>query len=55
MPHRITAYQFTDPAFVVGSDAVVCVARLSELRAVLSPAEIEERSAATPRTGKRHG
>lgn len=42
MAHQITAYEFTDAAFVVGSDAVVCVARLSELQSVMALGEIAE-------------
>ena len=42
MAHRVTAYEFPDPAFVVGSDAVVCIARFSELQPVMSLVEIEE-------------
>ena len=41
MTYQITVYEFTDPSFAA-SEAVVCVARLSELKSVLSLNEINE-------------
>jgi hypothetical protein len=41
MVHRITAYEFSDTAFVVGSDAVVCIARLSDVQAIMSLDELD--------------
>jgi hypothetical protein len=41
MTRPVTAYEFTDTAFVVGSDPVVCVVRASELRSLMSMREID--------------
>ena len=41
MAHRITTYEFAESAYVAGSDPVVCIARLSQLKAVISLQEID--------------
>lgn len=42
MPRQVHVYEFSEPAFVVGSDPVVCIAPLSMLRLYMSVAEIDE-------------
>ncbi|MFL6856303.1 MAG: hypothetical protein ACJ8EB_00175 [Allosphingosinicella sp.] len=42
MTARITAYEFAETAFVVGSDPIVCLVRKSELRGVMSLGEISQ-------------
>lgn len=42
MVEQIIAYEFSDAAFVVGSDPVVCVAPLSALEAHMTLAELDE-------------
>lgn len=41
MTAGVTAYEFVEAAFVVGSDPVVCVVRKSELRPFMSVREID--------------
>ncbi|HEX8414650.1 MAG TPA: hypothetical protein VF637_12315 [Sphingomicrobium sp.] len=41
MSNRVHTFEFVDPSFVVGSDAVVCVARGAELRRLMSIGEID--------------
>ena len=40
MAARIRAYEFTDTVFVVGSDPIVCVVAVSDLRRYLSITEL---------------
>lgn len=42
MVHQIPAYEFSDTAFVVGSDQVVCVVPLSMLEDYMTLAELDE-------------
>ena len=42
MANQFTGFEFTEPGFVVGSDAVVFLVRLSELRSFISLRELEE-------------
>ena len=41
MAHQIPVYEFSDTAFVVGSDAVVCVVPLSLLGGYMTIAELD--------------
>jgi hypothetical protein len=40
MPAQVRVYEFTDTAFVVGSDPIVCVVAAGDLRRYFSVAEI---------------
>lgn len=42
MAHQIHAYEFSETAFVEGSDPVVCVVRLSMLDGYMTVSELDE-------------
>ena len=42
MARQLPVYEFSDPAFVVGSDALVCIAPLSDALPYITLAEINE-------------
>ena len=41
MAAEVTAWEFSETAFIVGSDPIVCIARCSELRSLMSVREID--------------
>lgn len=41
MRSQLPVYEFSEAAFVVGSDPLVCVARLSDLRPYMTVAEVD--------------
>jgi len=42
MARQLPVYEFTETAFIVGSDPVVCIAPLSTMRLYMTVAEIDE-------------
>ena len=41
MGNRVHTYEFADRSFLVGSEAVVCIARVAELRPFMTVSEID--------------